>query len=216
MHIYAVLMTLPELVLMGFIIGLTGALAPGPTLIATIQSALHVGWTSGPRVTLGHILAELGIVLLIATGVSSMPASASPVIAWIGGLALMVFGAMTLIGARDAEIASDNITDRRSDPVIAGLLTSIFNPYFWIWWFSVGSALLFSSLSQGPVGILAFISGHWLADLSWFTLVSIGIHRTRTVLSTGIYRAILVSCGFILVLFGLWFIIQVNMSVFVQ
>lgn len=204
-------MTLPELAMMGFFIGLTGALAPGPTLIATIQSALHIGWTSGPRVTLGHIIAEFGIVILIAAGVSSIPESAGPVIAWTGGIALITFGAMTLLGAGNAEISGIGVENKRTRPVIAGFVTSISNPYFWIWWFSVGSALLFSSLALGTAGLIAFICGHWMADLGWFTLVSVGIHRSRTVLSVRFYRSILVLCGISLVIFGLWFVIQINL-----
>jgi threonine/homoserine/homoserine lactone efflux protein len=201
-------MSILELALMGFIIGLTGALAPGPTLIATIRSALHVGWTGGPRVTLGHVIAEMVIVVLIAAGISSFPDTLHPAIAGIGGSALILFGGMTLFGARKAAISSDISMESSSGPVLAGLLTSVSNPYFWIWWFSVGSALLISSLSQGPAGLAAFIAGHWAADLGWFTLVSVSIHRSRTMLSNRMYQGILVLCGVILVLFGIWFLIQ--------
>lgn len=201
--------------MMGFLIGLTGALTPGPTLIATIQSALHVGWSGGPRVTFGHIIAELGVIVIIAAGISSIPDSAGPAIAGIGGIALLVFGAMTLLGAREAEIVSGS-NKGKTGPVIAGLVTSVSNPYFWIWWFTVGGALLLSSLSQGLFGLFAFIAGHWAADLAWFTLVSVGIYRSRTVLGTSLYRGILVLCGIILMIFGLWFISQINLSFTVE
>lgn len=202
-------MTIPELALMGFIIGLTGALAPGPTLIATIQSSINIGWTGGPRVTLGHIIAEMGIVILIAIGVTSVSDSYQPYISGIGGLALIVFGGMTLTGAKRAVISSETGNERGSGPVLAGFVTSLSNPYFWIWWFSVGSALLFSSLTQGFGGLLAFIGGHWSADLLWFTLVSVSIHRSKTMLSTRMYQGILLLCGVLLILFGIWFLIQV-------
>ncbi len=201
-------MSIPELALMGFIIGLTGALAPGPTLIATIRSALHIGWTGGPRVTLGHIIAEMVIVVLIAAGVSSFPDDLRPAIAGIGGSALILFGAMTLFGARGAVISSDISMEHSSGPVLAGLLTSVSNPYFWIWWFSVGSALLVSSLTQGFAGLVAFIAGHWAADLGWFTLVSVSIHRSKMMLSDRMYQGILVLCGVLLVIFGIWFLVQ--------
>jgi len=201
-------MTIPELALMGFIIGLTGALAPGPTLVATIHSALRIGWTGGPRVTVGHIIAEMGIVLLIVAGVTTVSDTYRPVIAGIGGVALVIFGGMTLLGARNATLLSGNCEGKSAGPVLAGLITSISNPYFWIWWFSVGSALLFSSFSQGIAGLLAFIGGHWSADLAWFTLISVGIHRSKTVIDNRIYRGILLGCGLLLVIFGMWFLTQ--------
>jgi threonine/homoserine/homoserine lactone efflux protein len=39
-----------ETLILAFTIGLTGALAPGPTLVATINSSLQRGWTMGPKV----------------------------------------------------------------------------------------------------------------------------------------------------------------------
>jgi threonine/homoserine/homoserine lactone efflux protein len=195
-----------DLFFLGFFIGLTGALAPGPTLIATIQNSLHFGWTSGPRVTFGHVIAEFFVVVLIATGLSVIPQNTNSLISIIGGIALCIFGYMTIAGARDAEF---DVSDEKiqSRPEVAGFITSVTNPYFWIWWFSVGSALLISSLSLGIAGLIAFISGHWMADLSWFTFVSYGVHRSRKVLNTHIYRRILIICGLLLVVFGLWFVI---------
>jgi threonine/homoserine/homoserine lactone efflux protein len=200
-------MALSDLFLLGFFIGLTGAMAPGPTLIATIQNSLHFGWVSGPRVTLGHVIAEFFVVLLIATGISVIPQGTNPLISIFGGIALCIFGYMTITGAREAELNVSEDHKIQSTPEVAGLITSVTNPYFWIWWLSVGSALLISSLSLGISGLVAFITGHWLADLSWFTFVSFGVHRSRKVFKTHTYRLILIICGLLLVAFGLWFAI---------
>ena len=199
-------MTLIDLLFLGFFIGLTGALAPGPTLIATIQNALHLGWTSGPRITVGHVTAEFFVVVLIAAGVSVIPQNANPVIYVIGGIALCIFGYMTIASAKGADINLIGGMKYQSRPEVAGLITSVTNPYFWIWWFSVGSALLISSLSLGIPGLVAFISGHWMADLGWFTFVALMVHRSKKVLSVGLYRFILIICGLLLVVFGLWFV----------
>jgi len=39
-----------EMLGMAFVIGLTGALAPGPTLLATVNSLAAEGWRAGPKV----------------------------------------------------------------------------------------------------------------------------------------------------------------------
>lgn len=200
--------TLVELLVLGFVIGLTGALAPGPTLIATIQSAIHHGWKSGPHVTGGHIIAEFLVVLLIATGISFLPDGSPVLIAMIGGFALIIFGGMTLRSAGNATLSLSETDSYSRSPVIAGLVTSISNPYFWIWWFSVGSALLVSSLASGFVGLVAFILGHWLSDLSWFTFVSVSVHKSRVLINDWEYRLILFACGALLIIFGIWFIIS--------
>jgi len=55
--------------------------------------------------------------------------------------------------------------------------------------------------------VLAFIIGHWAADLGWLTLVSAGIHRGKFILGEKEYRAILAACGVFLVCFGGYYII---------
>ncbi len=199
-------MSIPELVILGFIIGLTGALAPGPTLIATIQSTIQLGWMSGPRVTGGHIIAEVLVVILIAAGIPFLPSGSTMYIAEFGGAALIVFGIMTLKTAQGATLTNPESTAGSHSPIIAGLITSISNPYFWIWWFSVGSALLLSSLASGVVGLVTFMSGHWLSDLSWFTFVSVSVYKSRIFIGDREYRIILLVCGVILIAFGGWFI----------
>ena len=160
------------------------------------------------RVTGGHIIAEFLVVLLIAAGIPFLPAGSAPLIAWIGGLALIVFGIMTLITAKDASISPTPQSSGSHSAVIAGLVTSVSNPYFWIWWFSVGSALLLSSLASGLAGLIAFIIGHWLSDLSWFTLVSVSVHKSRVLIKDRQYRFILIGCGSLLIAFGCWFIVS--------
>jgi threonine/homoserine/homoserine lactone efflux protein len=199
-------MSLVELGVLGFVIGLTGALAPGPTLIATIQSAIREGWKSGPKVTCGHIFAELLVVILIAAGIPFLPESSSLLIAVVGGIALFIFGVLTVQSARGATLSLSSPSTGSRSPVVAGLLTSISNPYFWIWWFSVGSALLISSLASGLAGLVAFIIGHWLSDLSWFTLVSVSVHKSRVLLGDREYKLILYGCGAVLMIFGIWFV----------
>jgi threonine/homoserine/homoserine lactone efflux protein len=199
-------MTLLEIGVLGFVIGFTGALAPGPTLIATIQSTIRDGWMSGPRVTGGHIIAEFIVVVLIAAGIPFLPAGSTAIISWIGGLALIVFGVMTFLSSRDASLLQPAGLSGSRSAVIAGLMTSVSNPYFWIWWFSVGSALLLSSLASGLSGLAAFIIGHWLSDLSWFSLVSVSVHKSRVLISDRGYRFILALCGVLLIAFGCWFI----------
>ncbi len=191
---------------LGFLIGLTGALAPGPTLVATINASLRGGWSMGPRVTLGHMAVELLMVLLIVAGVSVVLSDYTWLIAGIGGLALVVFGLLTLHQALTATIDITVEQAQAVRPFLAGVVTSISNPYFWIWWITVGSALLIGAYKGGIVLAVAFIAGHWVADLGWFTLVSVSIHRGRFILGEHQYRWILGLCGAFLIIFGVYYL----------
>ena len=195
-----------EMLLLGFIIGLTGALAPGPTLVATINSSLKGGWTMGPRVTLGHILVEIVMVVLIIAGLAIVFEDFSWLIAGIGGIALVLFGIFTMLESRHAKIDLSPTGSSSKDPLLAGIITSISNPYFWLWWFTVGSALLMGALAGGIIVALAFILGHWGADLGWLTLISVSVHKGRFFLGEREYRVILGICGIFLVLFGGYFV----------
>lgn len=195
-----------QMLVLGFFIGLTGALAPGPTLIATINASLKGGWTMGPRVTLGHAAVEVLMVILIIAGLSVLIGGYSWLIAGIGGVALMIFGILTILESRRARIdpMPGTLQEEQTTvhPFLDGMVTSISNPYFWLWWFTVGSALMIGAYAGGIATAVSFILGHWTADLSWFTLVSVSIHRGRFFLGEREYRWTLAACGIFVVLFG--------------
>ena len=190
-----------ETLILAFTIGLTGALAPGPTLVATINSSLQRGWTMGPKVAAGHALAEVAVFLLIVLGLAAAAEEHTAIVAAVGGSALVIFGLLTLKGSKTAtmEISSK---DASSNPYFAGALTSVANPYFWVWWLSVGSALVLAELREGLVLAMIFMIGHWGADFGWYTFVSTSLDRGKTLLSEANYRRTLALCGAFLVLFG--------------
>ena len=171
-----------QMLAMAFTIGLTGALAPGPTLVATVNSSLKEGWKAGPKVAAGHALVETVIFLLIIGGLADAMQEYSRTIALAGGLALIIFGFMTVKGSRSATLAAPE-GQVIGNAYLAGVVTSAANPYFWIWWLSVGSALVLSGLQAGLIMAALFMIGHWVADFGWLILVSISLDRGRSILS---------------------------------
>jgi threonine/homoserine/homoserine lactone efflux protein len=193
------------MVLLGFVIGLTGALAPGPTLVATVNASIAGDWTSGLKVSLGHMIVELFLVILILFGLAAVALPYTSAIAGIGGMALVGFGALTIQGSRKATLRNPP-AQPVANPILAGLVTSAANPYFWIWWLSIGSAMVIAGLQGGLVLAGAFMTGHWTADTLWFTLVSTGVSRGRTIVSDTTYQKIIALCGIFLVLFGAYYL----------
>lgn len=186
---------------LAFIMGLTGAVVPGPTLVAVIGSSLREGWKAGPKVAAGHILVELAIFPFIIIGAGAAAGSCGSctgLIMGIGGAALILFGALVIRASRTTfPGASEPMAV--ANPYLAGALTSAANPYFWIWWFTIGSALLIAELRMNLIMPLVFMAGHFTADISWYTLVSSGVHRGRAFLSERGYRALLILCGLFLI-----------------
>ncbi len=198
-----------DMLAMAFLIGLTGALAPGPTLVATVNSSLKTGWTAGPKIALGHAAVELLIFILIVLGLAAAAQQQQQVyshyIAIVGGLALIAFGLLTVKGSKNASLvfAAENKTE---NPYLAGIITSAANPYFWVWWLSVGSALVIDGLRGGLVLAAIFMIGHWGADFGWYMLVSASLDRGKKILSEANYQRILAVCGSFLIFFGLYYL----------
>jgi len=194
-----------QMLILGFVIGLTGALAPGPTLVATIHASITGNWASGLKISLGHLIAELCLVILIVSGLAAVALPYASVIAAVGGIALILFGGVTIAGSRTATMSSTAIQPV-SNPYVAGLITSAANPYFWIWWLSIGSAMVNAGLEGGLVFVGIFMVGHWSADTVWFSLVSITVSKGRTLFSDSSYRKIMVLCGIFLIIFGIFYL----------
>ncbi|MGB3908748.1 MAG: LysE family transporter [Methanomethylovorans sp.] len=205
------MLELLEMLTIGFAIGMSGALVPGPMLFATIDGSMKTGWTSGPKVVLGHALLELVICILIILGMPSFGSErVISAVSLIGGLVLVLFGALTIKDARNAVLSiKGNINYISANPVIAGIITSISNPYFWIWWFAAGSALVLKGLEISLLAAVLFLFGHWMADLSWFSIVSISFSKGKQLMSSRIYESILLLCGIFLIFFGSWFALGV-------
>lgn len=205
--------------LLGFSVGLTGALVPGPMLFATIELSLKKGWLAGPQVVFGHIIVEVALYILILLGAASFFGSGViSAIFLIGGLSLLVFGLLTLKDARAAASSARTSQDSSglrltSNPVLIGLVTSVSNPYFWIWWLTAGGALVLKEYELGIIFAMAYMLGHWTADLSWFTVISGSFSRGKALLSQKTHRYILYTCGIFLVIFGFYFMLNYNNSI---
>jgi len=201
--------------LLGFTVGLTGALVPGPMLFATIEVSLKKGWLAGPEVVFGHILVEFVLSVLILFGAASLIGSGTiSSISVIGGLSLVVFGLLTVKGAKAAASAGVSSGPSglklTSNPVALGLITSVSNPYFWIWWLTAGSALVLKENELGILISVSYLLGHWAADIGWFTAVSGSFSRGKALFSGRTHEMILYVCGGFLVIFGLYFMLNYN------
>jgi threonine/homoserine/homoserine lactone efflux protein len=197
-----------EMLTIGFAIGLTGALVPGPMLFVTIDGALKKGWKAGPAVVAGHAVIELIICVLIVFGLTSLIGEREmSVISVVGGIVLIAFGALTIMQANTSAPVAQKADGIVSGSFSAGVLSSASNPYFWVWWLAAGSALVLQSLEIGLLAAVFFVVGHWMADLGWFTFVSVSVSRGKEIISDSVYRKILAACGIFLIGFGAWFIL---------
>jgi len=124
-----------------FAVGLSGALVPGPMLTVTISDSLKKGFVAGPLVVLGHFIAELTLILIIFAGLGWFIGSSTAVfvIGTLGGF-MRVILSYRILGSSNSlkDVKEDNVISKGYGSVLSGVLTSISNPFFFIWWATIG------------------------------------------------------------------------------
>lgn len=93
--------------------------------------------------------------------------------------------------------------------ILDGILLSGSNPYFIIWWTSVGIVLLYEAYNLfGYLGVIIFTIGNLLADLSWYMLISSMVSKSKGILPQKSYKIIAILLCFALVAFGTKYLIN--------
>ncbi len=198
-----------------FVVGLTGAMMPGPVLIATINRSARMGFKAGPLVVLGHAIIEATLVIAIVVGVGSAlerPVIMNPILVG-GGVMLIILGTMILNDLRLGKVSlpsgpdleASRVRESAAKPVIDGILTSASNPYWMVWWATIGLAYIAIAAEMGPLGIPAFYSGHILSDLAWYSMISAGVALGARYISNSAYRLLLGGCSLFLIGLGMLF-----------
>ena len=204
---------------LSLLMSLSGALMPGPLLTYTIARTLRTtrrGWLTGARVIAGHAAIEgLLVCGLVLGAVEFLRAPLAAKIIGIIGAALLLYMGVGLIRETvrnrkiDLEEGMDPPREKgsliaRLNPALAGALVSMGNPYWWIWWVTIGSAFLVRyeiTLSRWQA-LLAFFIGHEIGDLGWFSAVSISLHLGRRSIPRGMTTGIFAACGIAIIGFG--------------
>jgi len=167
---------------MGFGLGLSGALIPGPLLAFTITESVKHGSKTGVLVITGHLIVEVLVVFLIIIGFLKF--LSSPFLAGtvgIAGAVLLFFEGIFLV--RQKNLTIQNVSAGAYGPVLGGIVFTLFNPTFPPWWATVGYNMLWEGMRQAGITGLSFVlAGHWASDFGWYVLVSNMVAGRRTLL----------------------------------
>jgi len=201
---------------LSFAMSLSGALMPGPMLTYTIAGTVTAGprgWLLGPRVVIGHAVLEALLLFGLVLGMVEFLHAplAAKIIGVVGALLLAWMGIGLIREAVhcralnfQAGVQSAGSAANRIHPAVAGMLVSLSNPYFWVWWITIGSAFLvrFDVTLQRWQALLAFYLGHELGDFGWYAAVSTILHLGRRSIPPGVTAVILGVCGVVMIGFG--------------
>jgi threonine/homoserine/homoserine lactone efflux protein len=196
-------------------ISLSGVMAPGPLTAATLAAGTHRRH-AGAMVALGHAVVELPLVLIIMRVVWAeeflRSQSVQITIGLTGGAFLLLMGIQLLAAVRAAEDETETVKERH--PFVTGVVLTLANPYFLVWWATVGLALTAQAERLGVLAFALFAMIHWLCDLVWLEALSLASNKGTGVLGGRLRKIVLAICAVMLIGIGCDFICRACIGLF--
>jgi len=194
-------------------LSLSGVLAPGPVTTSSIVMGAKNRF-AGSLIAIGHGIVEFPLIILITFGAAEFfRFKVAQITIGLAGGAILIYMAY---GIYKSTKSTNNKSDRifTSKPVVAGILLSAGNPYFLVWWATVGLALALQAKGLGIWAFSAFAVVHWLCDLIWYQILSWASFKGTNLISSHDWTSILTGCAAAMFLFGLNFIFNAGCLLF--
>ena len=176
---------------------------PGPVMVAAIAKGSE-NKHAGLWIALGHLMIEIPLIALIAMGFYYiLTDNWVQGIIGVGGGALLLYMGIQMIRMReDKEVVEKAFPGH---PILAGIVTTVGNPYFILWWATIGATLIIGALEFGLIGIIGFIIVHETCDVLWDWFLSYSVHKSKDLWTDKSHAIIFGVCGAVLVVFGVYF-----------
>ncbi len=207
-----VAMSYAAFLLQAVLISLSGVIAPGPLTVVVVGKGSRSP-AAGAMIALGHGIVEFPLMVLILVGLGPVleHVTAAAVIGLVGGLVLlwMAYGLL-----RSLRAGTEEESHRGTSPLVAGMLMSAGNPYFLVWWATVGATLVFRAWEYGVWQFVLFGVIHWSMDLVWYFFLSSASYRGTKLLGDRFLIGIRLLCGALLLFFGVRFILDAAPTLF--
>ncbi len=188
-------------------ISVSGVIVPGPLFAANIAYGLKQGVRAGIKIAVGHTIVELPLVILLGIGAFSF--ETLPEFRTV----ISVVGAITLFGFAGLQIRaifkSNEIMDGNSTrgPLLAGIAFSALNPFFIIWWLTIGLKLISDAMLIWAFGgVLIMFALHIWMDFAWLGAISFLASKSKNILSSRNYKMTLIGLSVLLIYFGITFL----------
>jgi threonine/homoserine/homoserine lactone efflux protein len=189
-----------------FVISLSGALQPGPVTATAITMGVRNKW-AGALMSIGHGLIEFPLMVLIILGLGEI-LQKQPVKIAIGSMGGLILLVMAVGMWKTAAVHEEMAGMKTSNPILAGLLLTASNPYFLIWWATVGLTLATKASGWGKWAFALFGLTHWLVDLIWLHALSWTSFKGSQIFSPKIQQWVLQFCALAILGFGVYFLID--------
>ena len=191
-------------------ISASGVMSPGPLFSANIIYGVKEGKIAGLKIAIGHTIVEFPLIIFLGAGIitSNIIPEFRVLIAIIGAIGLFGFAGLqirTIFQKKNQR----NLKPTRG-PILAGIFLSALNPFFIIWWLTVGFKLITESIELwGFFGIVILFLVHIWMDYVWLYVVAFFASKTNNLLSNRNYKIMIVALAMILIYFGIEFLREI-------
>lgn len=199
-----------EFAIIVIIISASGVMSPGPLFAANITYGLKQGTKAGIKIAIGHSLVELPLVILLGIGILSLEIfpEFKTIISILGAITLFVFAFIQIKSTLKKNEKSE--TKLKQGPIITGVLLSALNPFFIIWWLTIGLKLISDAMAIWAfIGILIVFVLHVWMDFVWLGSTAFLISKSKKIISNTNYKIIMLALSAILIYFGITFLTDV-------
>ena len=190
------------------LVSTSGVLSPGPLFFANLIYGSKYGYKAGLKCSYGHTIVELPLILLLAFGVLSLEAfpAFKPTIGIVGGITLIAFSIIQIIFAIKKK---QSTVETRHSPLLIGIIFSALNPFFIIWWLTIGMKMITDALILASMVGLAFmfITHIWM-DYAWLTTIAHLAKKGVKVIGSKYYSILLLVLSAALIYLGANFILE--------
>lgn len=184
-------------------IALSGAVVPGPLLVITADEAVKRGRKVGFIISSAHSLLEFFLIILFLLGFSDFLKKeiVFRILSFVGGTFLIFMG-ISMLWEKEKK---KELKIKNGTTFLKGIFATLGNPYWYLWWVSVGISYLVIASPYGFLGIFLFFTGHILGDFLWYCFVSFYVEKKKEGIFSEKYFIFSRIMGIFLAGLGIWF-----------
>jgi len=191
-----------EFLTLGAVLGLSAGLSPGPLLALVISETLRHGVKSGIRVALSPAFTDLPIILLTLFVLAQISGYERVLgaVSLLGGVFILFMGAGSLF---PRPVRAD-LPATAPKSLRKGILVNFLSPHPYLFWMSVGGAMMHRAQSHGTGTLVGFLAAFYVALIGAKITLALVVGRSRAFLSGPVYRNVMRLLGLVLCVLALF------------
>jgi len=203
-----------EFSLQVILVSTSGVLSPGPLFFINILYGSRYGSFVGLKIASGHAIVEFPLIIALSYGLYSFSYTLHlsdvifKFIGLLGGIFLLLFAILQIISIlKEKSTNSLEIRNPRfniKNPILVGIIFTLLNPFFLVWWLTIGSKLISDSVINFGIveGIsIIFLSHIWM-DYFWLWFTSFMVNKGKSIIKEKVYRIFVFTISVILFIYG--------------